>query len=165
MQHFALTPGEFGEFGAGRGRGLVEVVEQSAGHPAFPGQYPPHGDPQVAERLIFQVIAVRAELEQPLNIDIVIIGADDQDLHRGKQCANFFDGGERFEIRHGDINEQTVSGGAAERVKQSRTRIDFGDDLDIGHAAQRIADSGAHDGVVIRQNQVSFRHKRANVFS
>ncbi len=104
LQDIALAGGQ-----RGRRRGHVakadQLVNQGARNPPLAGQHPLHGQPQVAERLVLQVVAIHASSQQALDVDVVVVGADDQDAHVGIAGPDPPDGGHRVEIRHGHVDQ------------------------------------------------------------
>ena len=105
------------------------------------------------------MVAVYARVQKPLHVDIIVVGADDQDFHFWETCVDLPYGRDRFEVRHGDIGDQALDGLLLQSRKNLRTVFRLEDYLYVRNFLDNFADPGSYNSMIIGQQDTSILHK------
>ena len=142
--------GRKGAVACHRGVGAVgQAVQQAAGDPLLAAHDASDRQSQLGEGLVLEVIPMNAGAKQTPHVHIVVVSADDQDLHLRVVVADLRDRGERVEGRHGHIDQEQVRLRLGQRCLDRGPVTGFGDDLVLGQSRQRLVDPRPHQSMVV----------------
>jgi hypothetical protein len=128
----------------------------------LPGDRAPDGIGEVARAHVLEQVAPGTCLHRGDDVGVGVIGREDEHLRRLREGANGPRGSHAVEDRHPQVHQDQVGSEHRDEGERLRAVLRLADDVEVRFLGQDRRHAGAHDGVVVDDEETDAHRGTSN---